>query len=81
MKHIFVPSGEIEGWKTWAPLTWRNSVPPSGAFAAFNRYGEAGGSQPRREIHTYAYNGHEGGEAVHVALQMEWLAGVFEGVE
>ncbi|HEY8979378.1 MAG TPA: acetylxylan esterase [Streptomyces sp.] len=54
--------------------------PPSGAFAAFNRYGEVGGGSPRREIHTYPYNGHEGGDAVHVALQLEWLAGVFEGV-
>ena len=26
VKHILVPSGEIDGWKTWAPLMWRTSV-------------------------------------------------------
>ncbi|WP_406496050.1 acetylxylan esterase [Streptomyces sp. NBC_01604] len=51
--------------------------PPSGAYAAFNRYGELAGADPGREIHAYPYNGHEGGDAVHVRRQLNWLAGVF----
>ncbi|MBQ0825289.1 acetylxylan esterase [Streptomyces tagetis] len=47
--------------------------PPSGAYAAFNRYGELSGADPYAEIHAYPYNGHEGGEAVHVRRQVEWL--------
>jgi cephalosporin-C deacetylase len=31
----------------------------------------------RKEIHAYPYNGHEGGDAVHVRRQLDWLAGVF----
>ncbi|MCD7442980.1 acetylxylan esterase [Streptomyces lincolnensis] len=58
--------------------------PPSGAYAAFNRYGELGGSHdtpthdtpPRKEIHAYPYNGHEGGDAVHVRRQLDWLPSV-----
>jgi cephalosporin-C deacetylase len=49
--------------------------PPSGAYAAFNRYGElSDGADPRREIHPYPYNGHEGGEAEQVRRQLHWLA-------
>ncbi|MFJ4205034.1 acetylxylan esterase [Streptomyces sviceus] len=50
--------------------------PPSGAYAAFNRYGELTGADPRKEIHAYPYNGHEGGDAVQVRRQLDWLAGV-----
>ncbi|GAB7105075.1 acetylxylan esterase [Streptomyces phaeofaciens JCM 4814] len=52
--------------------------PPSGAYAAFNRYGElsGGGADPRREIHPYPFNGHEGGEAEQVRRQLGWLARV-----
>jgi cephalosporin-C deacetylase len=50
--------------------------PPSGAYAAFNRYGELGGANPLKEIRAYPYNGHEGGDAVHVRRQLDWLAGV-----
>ncbi|MDL5204355.1 acetylxylan esterase [Streptomyces sp. ALI-76-A] len=50
--------------------------PPSGAYAAFNRYGELTGADPRREIHAYPYNGHEGGDAVHVRRQLDWVAEV-----
>ncbi|AXG81717.1 acetylxylan esterase [Streptomyces paludis] len=50
--------------------------PPSGAYAAYNRYGELGGHDPRREIHAYPFNQHEGGDAVHVRRQLDWLAGV-----
>ncbi|MFF7948074.1 acetylxylan esterase [Streptomyces griseorubiginosus] len=50
--------------------------PPSGAYAAFNRYGELTGAEPRKEIHAYPYNGHEGGEAVQVRRQLDWLGGV-----
>jgi cephalosporin-C deacetylase len=50
--------------------------PPSGAYAAFNRYGELTGMDPRKEIHAYPYNGHEGGDAVQVRRQLDWLRGV-----
>ncbi|MER5431362.1 acetylxylan esterase [Streptomyces sp. NPDC002588] len=52
--------------------------PPSGAYAAFNRYGESGGADPRKEIHAYPFNGHEGGDAVHVRRQLDWLPEVLE---
>jgi cephalosporin-C deacetylase len=44
--------------------------PPSTAFAAHNHYG--GG----RTMHVYPFNGHDGGDAVHVRRQLAWLAGV-----
>lgn len=50
--------------------------PPSGTYAAFNRYAELTGADPRKEIHAYPYNGHEGGDAVQVRRQLDWLAGV-----
>ncbi|WP_020133803.1 acetylxylan esterase [Streptomyces sp. 351MFTsu5.1] len=50
--------------------------PPSGAYAACNRYGELTGADPGKEIHVYPYNGHEGGEAVQVRRQLDWLGGV-----
>ena len=51
--------------------------PPSGTYAAFNRYGELNtGADPRREIHAYPFNGHEGGEAEQVRRQLLWLAEV-----
>ncbi|MFG3074680.1 acetylxylan esterase [Streptomyces sp. NPDC048225] len=50
--------------------------PPSGAYAAFNRYGERSGAEPRKEIHAYPFNGHEHGDAVHVRRQLAWLAEV-----
>ncbi|WP_330263864.1 acetylxylan esterase [Streptomyces griseorubiginosus] len=52
--------------------------PPSGAYAAFHHYGEQTGADPRKEIHAYPYNGHEGGDAVHVRRQLDWLAEVFD---
>ncbi|WP_030041175.1 acetylxylan esterase, partial [Streptomyces resistomycificus] len=51
--------------------------PPSGTYAAFNRYGELTGAAPGKEIHAYPYNGHEGGDAVHVRRQLEWLSSLF----
>ncbi|WP_433606307.1 acetylxylan esterase [Dactylosporangium sp. CA-139114] len=45
--------------------------PPSTAFAAYNRYGGAD-----RTMHVYEFNGHEGGEALHTARQVRWLAKV-----
>lgn len=47
--------------------------PPSGAYAAFNRYAELSGADPRREILAYPHNGHEGGDAVHVRRQLDWM--------
>ncbi|MCF1593293.1 acetylxylan esterase [Streptomyces muensis] len=50
--------------------------PPSGAYGAFNRYAELSGAGPRKEIHPYPFNGHEGGDAVHVRRQLDWAAEV-----
>ncbi|WP_405868465.1 MULTISPECIES: acetylxylan esterase [unclassified Streptomyces] len=52
--------------------------PPSGAYAAFNRYAELTDDAPRKEIHPYPYNGHEGGDAVHVRRQLAWLREVLD---
>ncbi|MFI2432704.1 acetylxylan esterase [Streptomyces sp. NPDC018693] len=52
-----------------------NVCPPSGTYAAYNRYGELTGASPRREMHAYPFNGHEGGEGVQVRRQLLWLAG------
>lgn len=48
-------------------------VPPSTVFAAFNRWGEASGADPERQIEVYPYNGHEGGSAAHEAIKLDWL--------
>ena len=48
--------------------------PPSGAYAAFHRYAERTGGDPAKVLHAYPFNGHEGGEAVHVRRQLDWLA-------
>ncbi|MET8022709.1 acetylxylan esterase [Streptomyces avermitilis] len=50
--------------------------PPSGAYAAYNRYGELTGHDPLKELHAYPFNQHEGGDAVHVRRQLTWLDGV-----
>ncbi|AXE89295.1 acetylxylan esterase [Streptomyces sp. Go-475] len=50
--------------------------PPSGAYAAFNRYAELTGADPEKEIHAYPFNGHEGGDAVQVRRQLRWLSAV-----
>ncbi|MEU0577623.1 acetylxylan esterase [Streptomyces griseoincarnatus] len=47
--------------------------PPSGAYAAFNRYAELTGGQAEKVLHAYPFNGHEGGDAVHVRRQLGWL--------
>ncbi|MGA5203992.1 acetylxylan esterase [Streptomyces variegatus] len=53
--------------------------PPSGAYAAFNRYAELTGTDPHREIHAYPFNGHEGGDAVQVRRQLTWTRSVLDG--
>ncbi|TDB77180.1 acetylxylan esterase [Micromonospora sp. KC723] len=53
--------------------------PPSTGFAAYNQYGAGRSDPPAREMHTYPFNGHEGGEAVHVRRQLRWLATVLSG--
>ncbi|MFF9138152.1 acetylxylan esterase [Streptomyces albogriseolus] len=50
--------------------------PPSGAYAAYNRYAELTGGQEEKVLHAYPFNGHEGGDAVHVRRQLDWLGGV-----
>lgn len=44
------------------------TCPPSTVYAAFNAYGGS------KEIVTYPYNDHEGGEAFHKVRQAAWLA-------
>ncbi|MFZ1996770.1 MAG: acetylxylan esterase [Solirubrobacteraceae bacterium] len=44
------------------------TCPPSTVYAAYNAYGGP------KEIVTYPYNDHEGGEAFHKARQATWLA-------
>jgi len=50
------------------------TCPPSTVYAAFNAYGGP------KEIVSYAYNDHEGGEAFHKARQAAWLAEQFSAV-
>ncbi|PYC70765.1 acetylxylan esterase [Micromonospora arborensis] len=52
--------------------------PPRTGFAAYNQYGAAARLPvpPAREMHVYPFNGHEGGEAVHVRRQLRWLDSV-----
>jgi len=55
--------------------------PPSTVFAAYNQYGAANGrtAPPDRTMHVYPFNGHEGGEAVHVRRQLRWLSARMRG--
>jgi cephalosporin-C deacetylase len=46
--------------------------PPSTVYAAFNNYG--GKSKVEKRIVEYPFNDHEGGEAFHRIVQLEWLA-------
>jgi len=48
------------------------TCPPSTVYAAFNRYG--GQEHVEKRIVEYPFNDHEGGEAFHRAVQLEWLA-------
>ena len=41
--------------------------PPSTVYAAYNRYAGP------KELAVYEFNGHEGGEAHHLARQLEWV--------
>ena len=57
-----LPLGELETYRL------RDTVcPPSTVFAAFNQYGGD------KDIAVYPFNGHEGGDGVHVERQLEWL--------
>lgn len=53
--------------------------PPSGTYAAFNRYAELSPAAPETVLHAYPFNGHEGGDAVHVRRQLKWLGRVLGG--
>jgi cephalosporin-C deacetylase len=44
------------------------TCPPSGIYACYNYYGGP------KEIVVYEWNGHEGGEAHHLARQAEWVS-------
>jgi cephalosporin-C deacetylase len=50
-----------------------NVCPPTTAYAAFDGYGETQAVRPDRVVHAYPFNGHEGGEAVHVRRQLQWV--------
>jgi len=49
--------------------------PPSTCFAAYNRYGERSGAVPK-DVTVYPYNGHEGGGAHQLALQLAFMSEV-----
>jgi cephalosporin-C deacetylase len=51
------------------------TCPPSTVFAAYNQYGAANDqpTSPPRVMHSYRFNGHEGGDAVQVRRQLRWL--------
>ena len=46
--------------------------PPSTVYAAFNHWG--GETEVRKQIVVYGHNGHEGGEAYQVDIQLDWFA-------
>jgi cephalosporin-C deacetylase len=46
--------------------------PPSTVFAAYNHYG-SGAARVDKTIEVYPFNGHEGGDAVHVRRQLDWM--------
>ncbi|WP_309135398.1 acetylxylan esterase [Cellulomonas sp.] len=50
------------------------TCPPSTVYAAYHHYGTLGGAEPAKRIEVYAYNDHEGGQAVQVEKQLHWLA-------
>jgi cephalosporin-C deacetylase len=54
--------------------------PPSTVFAAYNQYGAANGNAtpPDQTMHAYPFNHHEGGDAVHVLRQLQWLRSVLD---
>jgi cephalosporin-C deacetylase len=57
-----------------------NVCPPSTVFAAYNQYGAANSrpTPPDQTMYVYPFNHHEGGEAVHVERQLQWLAARLE---
>jgi cephalosporin-C deacetylase len=63
-----------------APALWSIALmddicPPSTCFAAYNRYGERSGAVPK-DVTVYPYNGHEGGGAHQLALQLAFMSEV-----
>jgi cephalosporin-C deacetylase len=50
-----------------------NVCPPSTVFAAYNSYGQAAADPPEMTIHGYPFNQHEGGDALQVQRQLQWL--------
>ena len=49
------------------------TCPPSTVFAAYNHYAGLSSARPATEIEVYAYNQHEGGQALQVDRQLRWL--------
>lgn len=56
----------------WSVALMDTVVPPSTTFAAFNHYGAD--APVDKEMVTYHFNGHEGGQAHQVPRQLEFLA-------
>lgn len=57
----------------WSIALMDDVCPPSTCFAAYNRYGERAGGAPK-DVAVYPYNGHEGGGAHQVALQLAFMS-------
>lgn len=67
--------GAVLGARATAPALFSvalmdETCPPSTVYAAYNAYGGP------KEIVTYPYNDHEGGDAFHKSRQAAWLADV-----
>ncbi|WP_062205382.1 acetylxylan esterase [Demequina salsinemoris] len=56
----------------WSVALMDTICPPSTVFAGFHRYGELGG-EPAKRIEVYHYNDHEGGGALHLTRQLEFV--------
>ena len=68
------PLSQMGGTGVFAVALRDSICPPSTVFAAYNHYGSRGGSPVvESEICVYPFNHHEGGDALHVRRQLEWL--------
>ncbi|MFI8190103.1 hypothetical protein ACIF8T_15075 [Streptomyces sp. NPDC085946] len=71
-----VERGYAGGSLFWADGRARGDLARVRAYAARHRYGELTGARPGTEIHAYPFNGHEGGDAVHVRRRLRRLGGL-----
>jgi cephalosporin-C deacetylase len=59
----------------WSIALMDDVCTPSTCFAAYHRYGELAGGAPK-DVAVYPYNGHEGGGAHQLSLQLTFMAEV-----